>query len=277
MKTYKDISKYPFIIMIAVSSIIFGGYHLSKMVLSKVVPTTVNIINTEIAAGMVIPDTASGTDIEAESLSSVSGNKVYEFQTVDAAYFSDALFIGDSRSVALKDYAGWDNAAFYVEQGLTIWNTLDQKIIPLEGTTDKKSVREGLQENTFAKIYIMVGINELGRGTPDSYFEEYKNVVNTIRKLQPNAIIFIEAVMHVTAEKDAEGTYINNSGINERNAKIATLADQQNIFYIDLNTVLDDESGRLNEAYTFDGVHLKASDIGLWKSFLLEHAIQKTD
>lgn len=277
MNTLQEIRKYPFIIMIAVSSIIFGGYHLSGVVLNKVSPAAASIPNTEITAGMNITDAALGKNTEAESLPSVSGNKVYEFQTVDVVYFNDALFIGDSRSVALNDYAGWDNATFYAEQGLTIWNTLDKKIIPQEGTTDKKSVREGLQENTFGKIYIMVGINELGRGTPDSYFEEFKNVINTIRELQPNAIIYIEAVMHVTAKKDAEGTYINNTAINERNAKLAALADQQNIFYIDLNTMLDDENGGLNEAYTFDGVHLKASDIGLWKTFLLEHAIQKAD
>ena len=42
---------------------------------------------------------------------------------------------------------------------------------------------------------------------------------------------------------------------------------------LDVNPELCDETGGLKEEYTFDGVHLKAQYIEIWKDFLKTHAI----
>ena len=52
---------------------------------------------------------------------------------------------------------------------------------------------------------------------------------------------------------------------------IATLADNQQIFYIDINEVVCDEEGNLNADYTFDQIHLLGKYNDLWKQFLLTH------
>ena len=62
----------------------------------------------------------------------------------------------------------------------------------------------------------------------------------------------------LSAEKDAEGTVINNTEINARNKWLKKLADNKTIFYLDYNEVLDDENGALKADSTFDGVHLQA-------------------
>lgn len=51
----------------------------------------------------------------------------YEFTQVDESYFDDALFIGDSRTVGLRDYTDLsEHADFYCETSLTIQKILTE-------------------------------------------------------------------------------------------------------------------------------------------------------
>lgn len=199
--------------------------------------------------------------------------KLLEFETVTESYFDDALFIGDSRTVGIKKYTDLGNASFYSETGMSIYNIFDKKLLEPTISDEKKSLEDVLTENTYGKIYLMVGINELGRGTADTYFAEYSKVIERIRQLQPEAIIFIEGNMNVTKEKSDNDPIFNNVNIGIRNAKIAALANQKDIFYIDINEVVTDDEGYLMDEYTFDDVHLKAKYYSIWKEFLLAHGI----
>ena len=79
--------------------------------------------------------------------------------------------------------------------------------------------------------------------------------------------------MKVSGDKNAKDAIFNNSNINARNNAIATLADNQQIFYIDVNEDVCDEQGNLTEEYTFDQIHLLGMYNDLWKQFLLAHGV----
>lgn len=192
----------------------------------------------------------------------------YEFFQVDESYFDDALFIGDSRTVGLRDYTDLsEHADFYCETSLTIYKVMEENFKGL-GT-----IQEALEAKDYGKIYIMVGINELGRGTTENYMEKYTEVIDTLHELEPEAKIIIQGVMRVSGKKNSEDAIFNNSNINARNNAVATLADNKNIFYIDVNEVVCDEEGNLNADYTFDQIHLLGAYDELWKEFLLEHGV----
>lgn len=198
-----------------------------------------------------------------------------EFITAEDDYLDGALFIGDSRTAVLAEYAQWEKTDFFVEYGLTAWDVMEKELFTDKETGEKLSLRELLTNRSYDKIYLMLGINELGRGTADSFYEQYKSVVDEIRTLQPDAVLFIQSIMHVSAEKDAQGTYINNAEINARNEKIKTLADSIHTFWLDENEVFDlEDTGTLNPDLTWDGVHLQAKYIPEWKEFFLTHAIE---
>lgn len=192
----------------------------------------------------------------------------YEFQTVDESYFDDALFIGDSRTVGLHDYTDLsEHADFLCETSLTVYKVMEESF-PGQGT-----VEEVLLKGDYGKIYLMVGINELGRGTTEDYMKKYTEVVDKIHELEPDALIFVQGVMRVTEEKGATDAIFNNNNINARNNAIATLADNVQIFYIDMNEGVCDEEGNLNPEYTFDQIHLLGKYNDLWKQFLLSHGV----
>ncbi len=191
-----------------------------------------------------------------------------EFATVDESYFDDALFIGDSRTVGLRDYTDLsEHADFYCETSLTIYKALTQKF------KGKGTVEEALLKNTYGKIYIMVGVNELGQGTTENFMEEYTKVVDRIHELAPEAKIFIQGIMRVTGKKHNSDAIFNNNNINARNNAIATLADNEQFFYIDVNEVICDEEGNLNPEYTHDQLHLLGMYNDLWKEFLMTKGV----
>ncbi len=192
----------------------------------------------------------------------------YEFTTVDESYFDDALFIGDSRTVGLRDYTDLsEHADFYCETSLTVYKALTQKF------KGKGTVEEALMTNTYGKIYIMVGVNELGQGTTENFMEEYTKVVDRLHELAPEAKIFIQGIMRVTGTKHNSDDIFNNNNINARNNAIATLADNEQFFYIDVNEAICDEEGNLNAEYTHDQLHLLGMYNDLWKEFLMTKGV----
>lgn len=197
------------------------------------------------------------------------------YHTVDDSYFADALFIGDSRTVGMYEYGGLEKiSTFYASTGLTIYKMFDSKIVAVPGQKKKITVEEALSEKQFAKIYLMIGINEMGTGTVESFMKAYGEAVQHLQQLQPDAVIYLQAIMKVTTERSAQGDYITNEGIEARNEEIAKLADDEKIFYLDVNPLICDETGGMVASYTYDGVHLKAQYIPIWLDFLKEHAVE---
>lgn len=198
---------------------------------------------------------------------------VREFETVEESYFDDALFIGDSRTVGLSEYSGWSEPTYHADVGMTIYSVFDKKVI--DKNKQKISLSQLLETKKFGKIYIMLGINEMGDGTTQSFTEAYEQVVQKIQQLQPDALIYIEGIMNVTKKKSDSDPIFNNINIKDRNESLSTLADQKTVFYIDVNEVITDETGGIPQDETFDSIHLKAAYYSIWTDFLLNHGVVK--
>ena len=197
----------------------------------------------------------------------------YEFTDVTREYFDDALLIGDSRAEGVALYSGWDNLTCYTEGGMTICNMFQRQADTEDGR--KLTVEEALQAQSFGKIYLEIGINEMGTGTVDSFMEAYEGAVNRLRELQPDAILYLCGIMYVKQSKSESDPIFNNPNIQARNDRIAQLADRETIFYLDINELVTDETGNLNPDYTWDEVHLLGKYNSLWLDYFCSHGIVK--
>lgn len=202
----------------------------------------------------------------------------YDFSQVDLSYMDDALFIGDSQTKGLMTYSQIsEHATFYCQTSLTIFDLFKRSKAFIREDGEKKTLEQALGEHRFGKIYLMLGINEMGTGTPEYFFEEYASAVMKIRQMQPDAIIFVQSIMHVAEQKNASDPIFNNFNIEVRNVELQTLADDRNIFYLDVNEAVCDENGNLFEGWTYDQIHLKAKHYPLWEEYLLQHGIVKEE
>ena len=219
----------------------------------------------------------SGTDVpsgeQPENTDAPAVSVPYSFQDVTQEYFDDALLIGDSRVTGIQLYSGWDNMTYYAESGMTVYSMFDCKAAEEDGRM--LTVEEALQERSFGKIYLEIGINEMGTGTVDSFMEAYEDAVKHLRELQPDAIIYVCSIMYVKQSKSESDPVFNNPNIQARNDRIALLADGEHIFYLDINEIMTDETGNLNPDYTWDEVHLLGQYNILWLEYFCKHGIVK--
>lgn len=287
-KEYKfDFIKMPFL-SLTLEGLGKGDYpwdmiHLDQMVDAVSSSLNLPLDGNEIKASSeesVYPNVENIEDIEdsntviVEEQPAVESITTYDFETVTEDYFNDAVFIGDSRTVGLFEYGGIEERAdFMSKTSLTIYEVFTSAFLKEEETGEKITIEEALKKKQYGKVYLMLGINELGTGTTETFIKEYEMVVRKLQKLQPDAVIFVEGVMRVAGTKNAEDPIFNNTNINDRNEAIKKLADQKSIFYLDVNEVVCDEEGNLNSDYTTDDIHLKAQYYAIWKQFLLEHGI----
>ena len=206
----------------------------------------------------------SGSDLTTTTVTTEAAGEYVPLANADESYFEDALFIGNSRTVGMYLFGDMpESTDFFADVGMTIYDVMDAT----------NTLTGLLTAKQYGKIYIMFGINELGTGTSESFVEYYQSVVQQICQMQPDAIVYVQSIINVAAS--AETDVISNANINEKNALLSQIADNKQVFYIDLNPSLVDSSGYLNSDYTSAGIHLGGSSLPLWKDCLLANAMQK--
>ena len=86
----------------------------------------------------------------------------YPYTIENDSYFNDAAFLGDSRTLGIYDYVGLSGADFFCDNGMTIFKLLKDDGVTEQGTGQKVDLKKVLQERQYGKIYMMLGMNELG-------------------------------------------------------------------------------------------------------------------
>ena len=197
-------------------------------------------------------DTAS-TDSTQQTNASGSGETIdsaavvpAQSDSVDDSYFSDAVFIGDSRMEGFRNASGITQGTFLTGVGLSI-NDMDKQII---STADGNiSVYQGLS----------------GR--------KYKSA------LQPDAIIYICSVIYVEESKIAKGfEYDNNQNVQTINQYIlSTCEDLWYSYYLNLNEIFSDGNHELISGASADGIHLEPEYCAQMLTYLKSHYISDSD
>ncbi len=210
---------------------------------------------------------------EKEEVIEESTEATIEFVQAPEGYFDDALFIGDSRTVGLYEYGGIGGAEFFATSGMSVFRANYEKVDM--GDKGVVSGIDGLINNyTYGKIYIMLGINELGY--PAEEFQEgYIALLDKIRQAQPQAVIYVLANLHISEARSKADEIYNNENLNSFNAFIETLADNKEIFFLDVNILFDDENGYLRADITNDGAHTQGRYYREWADWLATKAVVK--
>ena len=196
--------------------------------------------------------------------STASGKTVSESDNTPVS-MSDALFIGDSRTVGIMEYAGLNEATFFCDTGMSVFNVQKKRIsVPSIG---KVTLEELLTNKKYGKIYIMLGINELGYEF-NSIVDKYNEFIEFVKKTQPDAAVFLQANLHVSKKRSDSDKVINNTAIDKLNVELSKIADRKNIFYLDANVLFDDANGNLDAGKTQDQAHLLGKYYAEWGDWI---------
>lgn len=181
--------------------------------------------------------------------------------------FADAVFIGDSRTEGLQINTGLTTARFLSAKGLMVDTALKNNVIKLKSGS-KGTVIDGLKEGTYNRVYVMFGMNELGWPYLDVFTSRYEKLIAEIKKVQPNATIYVQSILPVTKEKSDKDSIYNNKNISKFNKAIKDMADKNGYIYLDVASAVKDSNSALPSNASSDGVHLNKEYSQKWLNYL---------
>ena len=189
-------------------------------------------------------------------------------------WFADAVFIGDSRVAGLRLYSGITAKATFLDHtGLSIYAIANGKEVFPRGEK-KVSVLDALAEGTYGKVYISVGVNELGYFDPAGFGKAYGKVLDAIRECQPDATVYVQSLIPVNEAKCREKgmpDYITNEGVTNYNEALKTVCEEKDVILLGIPEDLLDGNGEVQEELTTDGVHFKKEGYVRWLEYLTGH------
>ena len=181
---------------------------------------------------------------------------------VEDSYFNDALFIGDSLTDGLSAYGTLRNADYFGTVSATVSSVLSDP-----------DLNTALAGGDYGKIYILLGINEMG-STVSSWINRYETLIERVRSVQPDALIYIQTIFPVIAEKTWSEKVFSREKITAANDGLRLLADRAGCYLLDTHSAFADDSDRMPTTMTGDGVHLRPAYYAVWCDYLRTHTIQ---
>ncbi len=198
-----------------------------------------------------------------------------ERAAVDNSYFDDAAFIGDSRTDGFMIYSGVGTGKNLTSNGLSIFKLAEKKALTIDGK--KYTLLEALALEEYQKVYLSLGVNELGYYDDNGFFASYCTAIDEIRRLQPNAVIYIQGLIPLNEgqieEHNGNRYNLTNDHLRVFNDLMRQAAEEKQVVFLDLYSEFVNENNELPEEASRDGVHLSKEYCQRWLAYLKTHTV----
>ena len=235
-------------------------------------------------AGSAMPDGSQGADSSQEDSQTASGSanlSTYDFSqpcpespAVDNSYFEDAAFVGDSRTDGFLIYSGIGCGENLTSNGLSIFKLAEKKALTIDG--EEYTLLEALALKQYGKVYLSLGVNELGYYNDQGFYDAYCQAIDAIRACQPNAVIYIQGLIPLNENVIAAtggASYLTNEHLRVYNDLMKQAAQEKQVVFLDLYPEFVGEDGQLPEDASNDGIHLKKAYCQQWLEYLKTHTV----
>ena len=212
----------------------------------------------------------------------VFGTVVPQKAAVSTDYFSDACFIGHSLVNGMHNYFGLSNTDFFAVNGASAKYLLSYDGFELKATHtdasgntvhDTGTLGATLSEHSYAKVYIMLGVNEIG-STPQTFYSNMNSLIDLVRKSQPNATIYLISLSPVSQKCSESRESVNRDNAIVFNSVLKQLCKDKKTYYLNVFDLLCNSNGFLPEnAGLSDGIHILSSEYAKIKNYLLSHTV----
>lgn len=125
-------------------------------------------------------------------------------------------------------------------------------------------------------VFFLGGANDLGRASsPSDVNSNIKNIISRIKTALPNTVIYVQSVYPVNPNVTSlAGNHVgirDNEDILLVNSLLRNTCLDLDVTFLDTFALLVDLEGRLNEQYTFDGLHINAKAYEVVSSFIKQN------
>lgn len=126
-------------------------------------------------------------------------------------------------------------------------------------------------------MYLSLGVNELGYYDDNGFFASYCTAIDEIRRLQPNAVIYIQGLIPLNEgqieEHNGNRYNLTNDHLRVFNDLMRQAAEEKQVVFLDLYSEFVNENNELPEEASRDGVHLSKEYCQRWLAYLKTHTV----
>ena len=173
---------------------------------------------------------------------------------------TDVIFLGNS----IMDYTDW-NELLQLPQARNRGISGDISFGILQRLDE---VTEGKP----AKVFILIGINDISRNIPDSIIlDNYKKIIQRIKSESPKTKIYFNTLFPVNNTFPDKNHFNKDEHILYINSELKKLGTTEKITVIDIHPQFLDNENRLDKKYTYDGLHPNSEGYTKWASILMPY------
>ena len=200
-------------------------------------------------------------------------------ETTDAGqeYIDSIIFLGDSTTYGLisykmlKDGKATKQVWTPVSGTLTLSQANISKIY-YPDTETEIMINEAVESKKPPIMIITLGVNGVSFMEETYFTNEYKKLIQNIKKTSPDTIIILQSIFPVARSYAHIGS-INNEKIYTANNWIVKIAEDEGVKYLNTYSVLVGEDGFLPEKYqNGDGMHLNEISFQIELNYIRTHA-----
>lgn len=195
------------------------------------------------------------------------------------AWFSDAVFVGDSITIGWKNYNNTklqSNPDFFGQTrflcegsygaGHALEPVSESSLHPVFGGK-QQLVEDSISQIGANKVFICFGLNDIAIYGIDGTAANFKTLISRILEKRPEADIYIISAMYMY--KGSEQKTLNNENLRKLNSALRALCSEQGLEFIDIASHLIDSEGYLKPEYSSDKyVHQTAAAYDIWAKVL---------
>ena len=207
-----------------------------------------------------ISNEVESNEIENEVVNDTPKNSSVKFD-------SSVAFIGDSRTQGFIMYNGLKDIQDYSYISLMVDTAMTKKFVKTSNG-DKITLLQDMANKNIKKVYIMLGINELGWSYPQVFKSKYIELIDKIREVKPNCEIYVQSIIPMTKSKSHTDSTFNIKNVEIFNNLIQEVANEKNVTYLDVKSALINENGYLPEEASTDGIHINKKYCEKWLEYL---------
>jgi lysophospholipase L1-like esterase len=127
------------------------------------------------------------------------------------------------------------------------------------------------------KIFILIGINDIAlKIEKEVILKNYQTIVSRLKSDSPKTEIYIQSILPTNDEFD---NFKNHQGkmqvIKEVNMDLEKMAKDNKAVFVNLFPEFLGQDGKLNKAYTNDGLHLLGPGYLFWASIIKKYIEKK--
>ena len=133
-----------------------------------------------------------------------------------------------------------------------------------------KRIQVSLYDLEPTKVVLMIGINDINGGvSTDTILENYDNILKGIKTKLPSAKVYTMSILPINSDLPS---YVDVNKSTERilaiNEEIKTMATNYSYKYMDLFSLVKDDSNHLKKEYSLDGIHLSEQGFVTWTNLI---------